>query len=859
MTHFAKFYRCALQVNPYSYVSYRGEKHQDEYEYNKQVLNICLENNIKVVGLADHGRVETSESLRKILSDNGILVFPGFEITTAEKIHIVCLFPPETPVNELNRILGQLGMPEIISGTEKSSLSCLSIANKVKDNNGFWYAAHITSDNGILKLGQLQNIWKDDLLVAGQIPDSLENVDPNYKNIINNRDPNYKRENPIAYINAKDVSKPSDLQLETATTLIKMSELSFKSFKLAFTDPKSRIRLNSSQKINYKSSILEISIDGGYLDGIHIDFSDELNTIIGGRGTGKSTLITLIRYVLGNYNHDSHLKKTIDDLVENNLGTSGEISILVSSYAQNGQKYKIVKRYNQNVSVFNDDGTLSKLTVEDILPTIEIYGQNELIEAIKSPETITNIVKRLILIDEEILSEKESAYKNLQENTKELIEVNIQLDRISEHLGELPKNQEKLDKYNEIGFEEKLKPIVDLEKQDSYLNSLNKNVKKYSTEIKKIDIPNLSEDTTNNYIKEIKEKIEAFNKEVDNISEELKTEYNNLENYLDDIIPKWEIEKTNKEKEFSSLIKDIDGIQDKTNKEVVEEYRRLVSEVEKSKPNQELQGKLLEQKEKLLEDRKTLLENCKASNSKYSRSLEKQIKGINKKKFDGKIKVEIFPLQHKEEFLNMLKSISGIGDKSISAIDEYVAFNCITFVENLKKGSEELAQIYKINRSVAEKIINMPEEFHWKIQEIQLRDITEISLNVNGAFKEMSNLSKGQQCTALLNVLLVENEDPLIIDQPEDNLDNAYIADSFVQTIRKYKPERQYIFATHNANIPVFGDAELIVTLEERNGQGEIADGGIGSIDSQNVKKHVIKLLEGGEDAFKIREKKYRH
>ena len=73
-------------------------------------------------------------------------------------------------------------------------------------------------------------------------------------------------------------------------------------------------------------------------------------------------------------------------------------------------------------------------------------------------------------------------------------------------------------------------------------------------------------------------------------------------------------------------------------------------------------------------------------------------------------------------------------------------------------------------------------------------------------------------------------------------MDNLYIANSFVNIIRKLKLSRQYIFATHNANIPVFGDAELIITLKEENSKDKVAEYGIGSIDSRYVKEHVVNL-----------------
>lgn len=214
-------------------------------------------------------------------------------------------------------------------------------------------------------------------------------------------------------------------------------------------------------------------------------------------------------------------------------------------------------------------------------------------------------------------------------------------------------------------------------------------------------------------------------------------------------------------------------------------------------------------------------------------------------------------MQNKDMLINELKKIDGIGDKSLQCIVEYQDFDLITFIENVRKGAEKLTEEYKLTKTVAEKIQQLDNRKLWNLEEMILGDITNISLKVGNDFKKMEKLSKGQQCTALLNILLVENKDPLIIDQPEDNLDNAYIADSLVTSIRNNKVNRQYIFATHNANIPVFGDAELILGLTEENGKGRINNGIIGSIDNQQVMKQVVDILEGGETAFKIRKEKY--
>ena len=88
----------------------------------------------------------------------------------------------------------------------------------------------------------------------------------------------------------------------------------------------------------------------------------------------------------------------------------------------------------------------------------------------------------------------------------------------------------------------------------------------------------------------------------------------------------------------------------------------------------------------------------------------------------------------------------------------------------------------------------------------------------------------------MLSLILLENPAPLLIDQPEDDLDNHFIFDQIVTTLRKEKEKRQFLIATHNANIPVSGDAELIMVLEADDQHGYISENGIGSIDSPTIK-----------------------
>ncbi len=124
-------------------------------------------------------------------------------------------------------------------------------------------------------------------------------------------------------------------------------------------------------------------------------------------------------------------------------------------------------------------------------------------------------------------------------------------------------------------------------------------------------------------------------------------------------------------------------------------------------------------------------------------------------------------------------------------------------------------------------------------------------------FRPLNKLSTGQQCTAILHMLLLENVDPLLMDQPEDNLDNAFIADRIVAELREAKTSRQFLFATHNANIPVFGDAEWIGVFTAAENQGCLGLEAQGSIDVPVIRDQVASILEGGRDALIQRKEKY--
>ena len=123
------------------------------------------------------------------------------------------------------------------------------------------------------------------------------------------------------------------------------------------------------------------------------------------------------------------------------------------------------------------------------------------------------------------------------------------------------------------------------------------------------------------------------------------------------------------------------------------------------------------------------------------------------------------------------------------------------------------------------------------------------------------NLSVGQRCTAILALLLAQGDEPAILDQPEDDLDNEFVFRELVPLLRRQKETRQLIVATHNANIPINADAELLIALEARDGHGSVmvieGKEAIGALDRRPVRLAAEEVLEGSEEAFRRRFEKY--
>ena len=878
---YATFWKCALQVNPWSYSQeYQGTSHGlSEANYNSAIVDRCLKHGIQVVGIADHGCVDAVHALRVALEAAGIVVFPGFEIASTEKVHMVCLYPSGTSTGVLNQYLGSLELPTAGPKTTPSTLGCLKIAERVSSQGGFWYAAHITGANGLLRLNQdgggLTHIWRDcEKVLAAQIPADVASIPGvEIQKILRNKNPEYERARPIALLNSKDVRKPEDLDSIRCYSWIKMTAPTLDALCLASRDPESRVRLSHEVNPAYYSRIERLTVRRGYLEDLDIEVSPNLNAVVGGRGTGKSTLIEAIRYALQLTPTNKDAARVHSGIIDANFAKEkAGIDILVTSFQQNSERYVITRYYGEPAKVLDEHGTVLKLAPRDVLPRVEVYGQNELLAIVQDDRAKAALLGRFLPDDSDVRRDIRELEAALRQNRAQIDGIDVKVVDATIKLDQLPALLDREKSFKKLGLDKELEQVKARETERAYvtaagetIDSLDQAAADFQAAVEEIEIPEVPADATIVHpekLKEVTEAVAQARKAVADAADAAlqgltaaRARFGAAKAIFDETLAA-------AEHAFNTAVNKLPAMKGKSVSQLTADYKKVSGDIAKLKP---LGGQKATFEAKLVElgqERANLLERlAKARSARWS-ALGKAVKDLNKR-LEGQIRVDFEPARIREPLKAFLIDchLDGIGDKRLSWIDAVDSLSVPDLVAAIREGSDALQARFKkagMQKQAADAIASLPTAKLRELEELELPERLELMLNVardGENFREVARLSTGQQCTAILHLLLLDNPDPLIIDQPEDNLDNAFIADHIVSELRANKTKRQFIFATHNANIPVFGDAEWIGVLHEEDGRAKLQDSG--SIDAPEVKELAANILEGGKEAFTRRREKY--
>lgn len=823
----------------------------------RDIVDTAIKNDLSIIAITDHNSEGWFEKVsNEVNDDENLLVLPGVEITTPQgapgQIHMLAIFNPEDchKVNELLIKIGisheKRGAPDAVA--DKNIPEIMEIINKM---DGISILSHVDSNGGLDVELPAQNPTKKKILDSKY----LDGVEITEIDTLHNYE-------DFACIQNSDAHSLGEIGRRY--TLIKMGTPSFEGLRQALGDHESRIKYKNDNLWNYPQ-IVGIKFDGGFLNGQVICFNKSLNCLIGGKGTGKSTIIELIRYGFDMLSDTTKIKDNEEDQIKDVLG-SGKLSIIVKT--NEGEQYIIERMYGIAPEIFREDGEEVKIEIKrfrDEFFKIEAYSQNELLEIARNFKSQLNMIDQYINI-KHLHFDKTKVLSDLAANEVSILEIEGDIDDMESQIGELNLINEKLRILESKGIGEILKDRVFWDDEKRILKNI---ISQISTEIdnretnpktftSNIEIPKI--DGLDNFpnkeqiseslsiLSRSKSELDSmFNKEI----EILKLCASELEAICHDWGQKY---KLNEERLRESLIRleDESGVK-------VKDYQEYLKLEQKKKELEDLATKVEEKRYELVRvkavRREKVGEFAKIKQDIFDIRYN-VIKDINES-INGFVRIKIDKAADNSNYRDYLVEDALAGNKVRKEQRERIAdrISPTELADILERGDMELLiDTASISEKIAKNVIELAKSKLYRIQVTELEDKITIELNDHG-WKQISSCSDGQKCTAILSIAMFERDIPLIIDQPEDSLDNAFIYKEVVKNIRGLKNKRQFIVATHNANIPVLGDSELMLVMKSNGINGFVTERGV--IDKDIIKKHVQNILEGGKDAFEKRKLKY--
>lgn len=902
----------------------------DIQEKARQFLRQCHAHELDVIAVTDHNfsalpdprdwflthLIEQNDTESANCGRSPLWIFPGFEIDIG--FHLICLFDPINKTKHLekiNNVLTTLGMSydkRVVNGKmsplrhDGQYVSLRTVIEKIQnESGGMVVAAHAFAKDGIAnETRNTEDYRNEDLLcvevpkypLEGRVKEIIEGTNIHWRRP--NRQPAYIRSSDAKSIQTSIDGSPKENSIGFRHTWIKMSLPSIESLRQAFLDNESRIRLQpgAPHKDNLHEHIVSIDISkGAFLTDQKIRFSPNLNCLIGGRGTGKSTVMEYMRF--GVRQEDDPLSKDQVDRIRKTLKQDSTITIewkgaegledrfeYRHGFGKAGIKGRDVSDPSTvfrslGIQVFSQRQLNEIAQLDDgqpsfMMPLIDGLCGSELSEQIKSE---TELRDRLTTI-----SQQKRVFERLKQEYKALEQEAAELNR---QMGAIAAIQEEGKRYRYSQEAERYLKRVINQSNETELH-LNEMADGYLETISPIGSV-IESWPCSPYFKKLENEIENA---ISGLYSDIRLAGQNYHLKIQSI--------TEKSEQWPSVTEAIK----KAEQDFIEacerqglfpqdvERLREISTRKRSKAYElEEKNTLLKQVENSVKGFDELLKELHNIWKAQTNTRKDDIKEILSGKGIRKVPVDPDrPAGEKQPFIDIVIRYSGddshfnklwnglVPDGRSKLGREWYSIARTLFNGFLTAGDRigspwELLlgwftapntapkELQEYIEPLKDYLLNEQRDLWEKLRLNRIKDSVDLILYRQDGRRAGSlrdgGLSDGQRNTAVLSLLLAKGTGPILIDQPEDELDSNFIYDELVPLLRHIKERRQIILVTHNANLPVNGDAELVYALKAEGGHGvKYAEGGL---DRKEVKEAVLEIMEGSEEAFRKRREKY--
>lgn len=869
---------------------------------HKDWLLNYMRQGIDCVAVTDHNSGAWIDPLKQALLElssedhpdyRPLYLFPGVEITVQGNIHILAIFGPDKTTEDINVLLGTVKY----RGTRGKSDDCtecpaVDVINEISVAGGLAIPAHVDQANGLFTVftgNTLEQVLDNKNVFAMEVTTPDQEKPQLY----------FSKNLNWAEVLGTDSHHPSGTDGQrypgSHFTWVKMSEPSYDGLRLALIDGSLSLKRSDSftgdPNTHGQLAIETIVVNNAKYLGRGQHFSCQLNpwlnSIIGGRGTGKSTSLEFLRIAL---KRKGEIPKSIEkefakysqtSTSRQDEGLLKEGTKITIGFRKDGGRFRITWSNADNRHTIEEEtapGTwsASEGDIAQRFP-VRIYSQKQIFELAKHPQALLQVVDDAPAVNHRDWKlewdELVSKYLSIRAQVRE---VQAGLHEESVIKGQLEDVKRTLEVFEKAGHADVLKAYQLRQNQSKVIDSWEKTWEGSAEQVRDISGSLVPPELDLQYFDvgnaDDKELIDAA-EGIRATFEKLQIEMNSIAQQIDDAKSAWNQARpglqistqiTTANQEYTDLLDQLNaaGAGDPS------AYADLV------KQRQDLEEKLkgFDKKRETLSQHQRSAEECLAKLHEHRAKITSLREDFLKATLVGNsyVQINVVPFGNKitveEEFRNLIDRRNGGFDRDIGVVDGDEGL-LATLMQNSSKTMEE--KIEELKNFLIELYYDKPEavakakdkRFVAHIQALPPERIDRIlcwypedsldvrySLKDGESFKPVEQGSPGQKTAALLAFILSYGNEPLVLDQPEDDLDNHLIYDLIVTQLREIKQKRQVLVVTHNANIVVNGDAENVVALDVRSGQTRIVTQG--ALQDLSVRNEICRIMEGGKTAL---------
>lgn len=832
---------------------------EDDNFYNSAYVDALENAGIRLGVITNHNKfdIEEFKSLRATARKRKIGLLPGVELSVndgANGIHTLVVFSEawlENGQDHINPFLTVAFEGKTPSQYERENgRSSLSLLDTIKKLEGyhrdfFLIFAHVEQPSGLwveLDGGRISDLGENELFRQRTLGfqktrthDGAGNGKPCrvlVKQWLRSWYPAEVEGSDPTAIDEIGKGKPSYL---------KLGELSFEATKFALFDHEHRVR-SALPETRQAVLLRQVRFNGGALDGIAIPFSPSLNCLIGPRGNGKSAVIECLRHALGFREVSDERYKS--GLVERMLSPAGKV--VVEAVDEYGREVRVERERTGQPAMYLD-GTYRDISPGSILKDILYFGQKDL--STRSESFDESFLDKLLADRLDPKPQEEAALvegvRQAARQLKETLEATEKIAALQKEKNEL---DAQLQVFADKGVDKKLADMTLFDGDRQAIMSWQQALKELGTNLKE----------------------SADWDDVDAAFPALKSKRTEpVAADLSSAKARYDQAKVNDQSALQALREAYTSVGEALQKlaPVLEEMKQEVAQLQKTLNEPQLDLDLFRKKKARLDQLVKLLA-AGAQRAKTEQAARDLLgAAVNKlhdfwrerftereaevRRLEGELPPEI-RLQtafkgKRRAFGDFLRSKfrgSGLQGPAYETIET-------EFVDGRELYQGRIGLEKHLSESAAVKVRSALLEHLSDFLSFRTPDETAILFHQ----KPLGEYSLGQRATVILHILMHLQRHPvIIIDQPEDDLDNETLYSHFIYQLLERKELTQFVFATHNPNIPVLGDAEQAIVCRK---EGETFSFDHGSIDDKGIQQRIVTVMEGGEDAFRRRKEIY--